>query len=89
MWSSILFRRVLIAFTTLILISAILFALLVSRGQEGELRAQLLEQLRVASVLLGELSAEEYARTKPSDEGAWEEHLQAQVRSLAQRRKLA
>jgi two-component system phosphate regulon sensor histidine kinase PhoR len=61
MWSSKLFRRVFGAFAILVVMSAVLFAVLVSRGQEEELRHQLAEQVRVSSILLGELSSRQFA----------------------------
>jgi two-component system phosphate regulon sensor histidine kinase PhoR len=60
MWSSKIFRRVFGAFAILVAASAALFAVLVSRGQEAELRSQLAEQVRVSSLLLGELALEQF-----------------------------
>jgi two-component system phosphate regulon sensor histidine kinase PhoR len=88
MWSSKLFRRVFLAFAVLIVISALAFGVLVSRGQETELRNQLIEQLRVSSVLLGEVAKAQVAGhvlTKGSLSTDQRRTLQELVRDLGER----
>lgn len=82
MWSSRLFRRVFWSFAVLIVLSAVLFGVLVSRGQEQELRTQLIDRLRVASILLAEIAKDGLTSPPPADPGADSTPLQALVQRL-------
>jgi two-component system phosphate regulon sensor histidine kinase PhoR len=69
----------------LVVASAVLFAVLVSRGQEKELRSLLAEQVRTSSLLLGELSVDRFADIDQQAGGEAARQFQERVHRLGQR----
>ncbi len=85
MWSSKLFRRVFLAFTLLIVVSALSFSIVVSHEQEFQLRAQLRERLRVASVMLGQVAVESLTVSADRDPDAVPRPTPAELQQLVRR----